>query len=118
VADCLKNNEPGRIRTGDLRRVKARNSLYSFEPKGISSQSSCVQLCKSNFMLQNPPQVGLSELQLFFIKNELASYVKARTLGLSDKTILGLIRRQKCSEMSRWYGEQGAHGLASSIYFE
>jgi integrase len=38
-------------------------------------------------MLQNLPQVGLSELQLFFIKNELTSYVKARTLGLSDKTI-------------------------------
>jgi hypothetical protein len=35
----------------------------------------------------NPPQGSLGEIQLSFTKDELLSYVKARALGLSDKTI-------------------------------
>jgi hypothetical protein len=57
------------------------------EPQGICAQSSCVWSCMSNSESHNLLQGGLGELQLSFTKDELLSYVKARTLGLSDKTI-------------------------------
>ena len=82
----------GRIRTGDLRRVKARICLNSLEPQDICAQSSCSQSYMSNSAPHNLPQVGLGELQLFFEKKELLSYVKARTPGLSDKTIYRIER--------------------------
>jgi len=91
-----KNDGIDRIRTGDLRRVKARISLNSLEPQGICAQSSCVQSCMSNSEPHNLLQGGLGELQLSFTKDELLSYVKARTLGLSDKTIY---RIEKAAEI-------------------
>jgi len=83
----LKNGGLDRIRTGDLRCVKARIGLNSFEPQGISCQSLCIQSCLSDHELHNLSQEGLGDLQLPFTNDELKSYVKARALGLSDKTI-------------------------------
>ncbi|MGZ7194400.1 MAG: hypothetical protein ACXVIZ_10925 [Halobacteriota archaeon] len=83
VSDSQKNDGPGRIRTGDLRRVKAPSA----PPPGV--------VTSLDHSPQNSSNVSLSTLELSFDFEELRDYVERRKCGLSEHSVDWIERASK-----------------------